>query len=377
MIELAQHIEALLLENDCVIVPDLGGFVAHYTPAMRVEKENLFLPPTRIIGFNPQLRMNDGLLVQSYMAVYGTSFSDATKIVEKEVGRLSAMLHEEGKADLPNVGELHYSIHNSYDFTPYDHKITTPGLYGLDSFEMKELPALAPYAEKRAIPPTVSTVAEGRKRRLEININRTYLTNAVAMIAVIALFFFLSTPIENTEVVEGNYAQMLPEELFEKIEKQSLAITPIVVRRNVEKVGKTGKVKTAQHRKQPTTAAAPQTKKKTVAPVAVKEVKVSQTTAAKAVETKAADTKAAGIKSTEAKPTAPYHIIVASMGTEKDAKSMAEQLVGKGFIGAKAIIGDGKMRVSIRSCATETEAYQALDKIRQNETYKNAWVLKK
>ena len=74
MIELAQHIEVLLLENDCVIVPGLGGFVAHYTPAMRVAEENVFLPPTRIIGFNPQLKMNDGLLVQSYMAVYDTDF---------------------------------------------------------------------------------------------------------------------------------------------------------------------------------------------------------------------------------------------------------------------------------------------------------------
>lgn len=62
MIELAQHIEVLLLENDCVIVPGLGGFVAHYTPAMRVAEENVFLPPTRIIGFNPQLKMNDGYL---------------------------------------------------------------------------------------------------------------------------------------------------------------------------------------------------------------------------------------------------------------------------------------------------------------------------
>ena len=61
MIELAQHIEVLLLENDCVIVPGLGGFVAHYTPAMRVAEENVFLPPTRIIGFNPQLKMNDAV----------------------------------------------------------------------------------------------------------------------------------------------------------------------------------------------------------------------------------------------------------------------------------------------------------------------------
>ena len=80
MIELAQHIEALLLENDCVIVPGFGGFVAHYAPATHVKEENLFLPPTRTIGFNPQLKLNDGVLVQSYMSAYDTSFADATPV---------------------------------------------------------------------------------------------------------------------------------------------------------------------------------------------------------------------------------------------------------------------------------------------------------
>ena len=81
----------------------------------RVAEENVFLPPTRIIGFNPQLKMNDGLLVQSYMAVYDTDFSDATRIVEKEVAHIFTALHEEGKVDLPNIGELRYSIHGIYD----------------------------------------------------------------------------------------------------------------------------------------------------------------------------------------------------------------------------------------------------------------------
>ena len=112
MIELSQHIEVLLLENDCVIVPGLGGFVAHYTPAIQVE-ENMFLPPTRTIGFNPQLKLNDGLLVQSYMAVYDTNFSDASKIVEDEVSELIIMLHKEGKVDLDNVGEIRYTIHDT------------------------------------------------------------------------------------------------------------------------------------------------------------------------------------------------------------------------------------------------------------------------
>lgn len=384
MIELAQHIEVLLLENDCVIVPGLGGFVAHYTPAMRVAEENVFLPPTRIIGFNPQLKMNDGLLVQSYMAVYDTDFSDATRIVEKEVAHIFTALHEEGKVDLPNIGELRYSIHGIYDFVPYDHKITTPYLYGLDSFEMQELAELKkPYMEK-TIRYSVPVVPEDKKRRFEIKFNRSYLSNAVAMIAVVALFFFLSTPIENTEVVEGNYAQLLPNELFEMIEKESLAINPIVVSRKADTPKASAQKNTGQKAK------------KKVVPVAVREVKVGQANAQNApvvsqpkqqaaeVSSSTSVTTKSEIQKTTAGTVAPslvsaqkYHVIIASVGTEKDAEVMAKQLIEKGYPHAKAIVGDGKMRVSIESCGTETEAYQALNRVRQNETYKNAWVLKK
>lgn len=384
MIELAQHIEVLLLENDCVIVPGLGGFVAHYTPAMRVAEENVFLPPTRIIGFNPQLKMNDGLLVQSYMAVYDTDFSDATRIVEKEVAYIFTTLHEEGKVDLPNIGELRYSIHGTYDFAPYDHKITTPYLYGLDSFEMQELAELKkPYMEK-TIRYSVPVVPEDKKQKFEFKFNRSYLSNAVAMIAVVALFFFLSTPIENTEVVEGNYAQLLPNELFEMIEKESLAINPIVVSRKADTPKASAQKSTGRK------------SKKKVVPVAVREVKVGQANAQNApvvsqpkqqaaeVSSSISVTTKSEVQKTTARTVAPslvsaqkYHVIIASVGTEKDAEAMAKQLIEKGYPHAKAIVGDGKMRVSIESCGTETEAYQALNRVRQNETYKNAWVLKK
>ncbi|MCD8183015.1 MAG: SPOR domain-containing protein [Bacteroides sp.] len=355
MIELAQHIEVLLLENDCVIVPGLGGFIAHYTPAMRVEEENIFLPPTRVIGFNPQLKMNDGLLVQSYMAVYGTNFSDATKIVDKTVRGLLALLHENGKADLPNVGELHYSIHDTYDFVPYDNKISTPYLYGFDSFEMQELAALQKPNPGKTIPFVPAVAEEGKKRKFEIK--RSYLSNAVAMIAVVALFFFLSAPIENTEVVEANYAQLLPNDLFEKIEKQSLAITPIVIRKQpADKKAATSQTRSKGVPERRTT------------PVAVKEVKVPQQPVVKGSQPAS--------EQVTSRPVLPYHIIIASVATEKDATTMAQQLVNKGFTDARAIIGDGKIRVSIQSCSTQEEAYRALNKIRENETYQNAWVLK-
>ncbi len=361
MIELAQHIETLLLENDCVIVPGFGGFVAHYSPATRVKEENIFLPPTRTIGFNPQLKLNDGVLVQSYMSAYDTSFADASRIVEKEVNEFIGLLHEEGKAHLDNIGEIHYNIYGNYEFVPYDYKITTPSLYGLDSFEIHELSALQ-QKEKVLIP----TYPEKEKKTFEISINRAYLRNAAAMIAAIVLFFAFSTPVENTDVQKNNYAQLLPSELFEQIEKQSVAITPVYVKNDAAQQAKkfsasSASTKTSSAKKHTTDKA------KTSKPIAVREVKVVKQETA---------TPAPAVKSQES-ANHPFHIIVAGGISLKDAEAIATQLKSKGFADAKALNTDDKVRVSISSFNNRDEATKQLLELRKNETYKNAWLLAK
>lgn len=358
MIELSQHIELLLFENDCVIVPGFGGFVAHYTPAMRVEDDNLFLPPTRTIGFNPQLKLNDGLLVQSYMAVYDTNFSDATKIVEERVVELIAILQNEGKVDLANIGEIHYTIHDTYEFISYDDKITTPYLYGLDSFEMKELSALQRTQEKVLMP-----VIQEKEKSYEIRINRAFMRNTVATVAAVVLFFFLSTPVENTYIEKDNYAQLLPMNLFEKMEGQSIAITPVVTKSEVKQIE---------------TSAVSQKKAINTKPVVVKEVKVSKPTVEKVetLPTTVTMTQVSSIMQSK-QSEGDFHIIVAGGIGLKDAEAMAGGLKSKGFSGAKALNSDGKIRVSIMSCATREEATKQLLKLRENETYKNAWMLAK
>lgn len=353
MNELAQHIESLLLENDCIIIPGFGGFVAHYTPATWVKEENLFLPPTRTIGFNSQLKLNDGVLVQSYMSVHNTSFSDATRIVKKEVTTLIQHLHEEGKVDLENIGEIHYNIYGNFEFAPYDHKITTPFLYGLDSLKIQELEALQ-YKEKLLIP--VANPAKGKKT-YEISINRTLLRNAVATVAAFILFFTFSTPVENTYIQKNNYAQLMPTELFEQIEQQSVAVTPII----------TSKIIARHSQNTPTS----QTKEATIEKVkhsktiAVKEIKVSKHVTPAVI--------------TVVKPQAdrPFHIIVAGGISLKDAETITEKLKTSGFTEAITLNNSGKIRVSINSFNNREEANSRLLELRKNETYKNAWLLAK
>lgn len=374
MIELVRHIEVLLLENDCVIVPGFGGFIAHQASAIRTA-DGVFIPPTRTIGFNPQLKLNDGLLVQSYMTVYDTDFSDATKIVEEEVSELIATLHKEGKVDLANIGELRYTIYDAYEFIPYSNKITTPYLYGLDSFEMEELSVLRKSEEKVLTP-----MSGERKKSHEIKINRAVWRNAVAIVAAIVLFFGLSTPLGNTSIEKDNYAQLLPMDVFEKIGAKSVVTTSIEVKQEPKIT--VNVVKTPSSQKTVSGINNSEANSKTFV---VKEVKVTKPVLA--VNDKKTDSVQSDKSQSKQISTAiivnnkqtndNYHIIVAGGIGLKDAELMAEQLKAKGFADAKALNNGGKVRVSIMSFATRTEAMKQLLKLRENEAYKTAWMLAK
>lgn len=372
MNDLARHIEALLVENDCVIVPGLGGFIIHYAPAVWVEKDNVFLPPTRMTGFNARLKVNDGLLVQSYMAAHHTHFAKAAKLVDKDVDELWSVLHAEGKATLGTIGQLHLSIHNTLEFIPGETPLCAPAYFGLGSFEISKLKKLEAPAP-RLVPADSPKLKEVTLPRIHWRDKASFLSNAVAVVAILVLCFALSIPVENTEVVKGNYAQLLPTDAFCQMKQQSLAITPLAVKKETTTAKPKAESKAPITKKPATKEVEKPTTKKPVAPKASPKATPAPKAVAKTV--KATPPAPAAAQAT-ASPRI-YHIIVASVGTKQDAESMARSLQNKGFARAKAIIGDGKMRVCIDSYASEAEAYQALNRLRENETYKNAWILKR
>ena len=422
MIELAKHIEFLLLENDCVILPGFGGFVAHYTEAIYEAKNQLFMPPMRTIGFNPLLRLNDGLLTQSVMEVYGTNYGDALKMVTRWVNQLKRQLYEEGSVELSNVGQLRMSIRGTMDFVPFNSRLTTSWLYGLGSFELPELnkqplsevsvrrpkpvvdaPSLKPAVaaqrtqrhsfRRRAVTLMKESQWTPRVKELLPRLTPAMMQGAAAVVAVLVLFFIFSVPVKNTEVMgSGNYAQLMPSELFERIEKQSVAIhevalpqeskekKPVVVERTTLSKGK--------ELKKPAAAAKTDTASKPAATKPSASASAAKPAASKPAATKPSDTAstakpAAASKPAVTKPAAAskpvadgdYHVIVASVATEADARAMAEQLVAQGYGQAKVILRDGKNRVSLHSLSSQAAAYHAVSQLREKGQFAGAWVL--
>lgn len=371
MIELAKHIEILLLENDCVVVPELGGFIAHYQPAHYEESEGVFLPPIRTVGFNPQLTMNDGLLVQAYMQTYHTDFPDASRKLAKKVYELKEILYNEGVLEMSGIGTLHYNMYNNYEFHPLPNGILSPSLYALETFSMTPLSmevveeTVATYEEPKVMVPA------GKK---EYRLNPHWLSNAVAVAVAAILFFVLSVPVENTYIDKGNYASLGTDCLFDAIRSQSVAAS-WSVESAVE----------PQKAKHPVMPVAVKVEKVASSPKAVKEVpEVKEATKAKeTVVVKETVAVKEAPKVVEPKKPAPkqaaaqkkYHIIVASLPTLADAEKMIHNYKQQGHSGATVIEGGGRFRISIDSFKDKSMAYNKLNELKQADAFKNAWML--
>ena len=212
MIELERHIEILLLCNDCVIVPHLGGFMAHHVEARYDEHDNMFLPPLRTLGFNPQLNINDSLLVQSYIEAYDISYPEALQRIEDEVEELKQHLQNEGSYELNDIGLLALNEDGNYVFTPCEAGILTPGLYGLNSVEMDRLEP-----RQQQTQPTVFAVAEETSNAQVVSfdsltpeteeadivrIKYTWVRNAVAVAAILVAVFILALPTGKTDMMQ-------------------------------------------------------------------------------------------------------------------------------------------------------------------------------
>src|ERR1035438_4410420 len=113
-----QHISRLLLNYDCVIIPGFGGFVGNYQGASVHPTMHLFMPPTKSIVFNRNLKSNDGLLANELVAAEGLNYNEALKIIDKYVQTSEKILNEGRKLSLEKVGNLFYDIEKNLQFEP-------------------------------------------------------------------------------------------------------------------------------------------------------------------------------------------------------------------------------------------------------------------
>ncbi len=363
MIELTQHISKILLESDLAIVPGFGGFIAHYKPAVRDAENNLFIPPALTIGFNDQLTLNDGLLLQSYMATYQLNKLEAERKMAKDTEALRRELEENGCVELEGIGTLFCNASNKYSFKAEENVLDCPFFYGLDSFEMLEVAELIAEVSHEDIHVGEEALAEKVAPTSYIPAAQPSYSyfGAVAVIAlaVVSLFMF-SSPIENTEVVDVNYAKIVPTELWAQFSQKSITTTPIHLQQELA-------VSELEE---------PVNDSMTKSVSSKSDISYSRLTPSFEQVLNEEDYISEETVSEPVLSTKPYHIIVASAVQESHAKHLVDRLQQSGYEEAQVLSGEGPTRVSIACFTTSDEAYQALKELALHQEYESAWIYK-
>lgn len=133
--KLDHYINQLLFRYDCVIVPNLGGFVTNYKPASIHPIKNTFYPPSKGISFNKNLIHNDGLLANTISQENGITYEKSLIIIEEAVAKIQHDLKNRKKIAFDNVGVLFYDQDNRLQFEPSSIVNYLLESYGLSSFQ--------------------------------------------------------------------------------------------------------------------------------------------------------------------------------------------------------------------------------------------------
>jgi hypothetical protein len=214
MLEIATHIERLLLVNDCVIIPDFGGFVLQNYPAVYERDAHLFCPPHKEIVFNPTLKHDDGLIAGSYMQAYGMIFNRARVALKKDIEKLKVALDEQPEVRLDSIGSFCKEDEDTIVFRPAaDCFHFSLSSYGLKSFHLPPVP-VTNLAEKQT--ETQPKPVRKSGQIIYLPINRRLACIAGISVVAVALSLMITTPVK--DVNPASYtASFAPSEMARKM----------------------------------------------------------------------------------------------------------------------------------------------------------------
>jgi nucleoid DNA-binding protein len=352
---LVQHIENLLPEHDCVVVPGLGGFVQNEVQARIQPGARLFYPASKEIGFNHRLKFNDGLLAQSYQESNGMSFEEANAEIQKAVQEIQEKLEAGKFIRLGRTGTL-FMIEQQLVFRPDHHNHFYPEAYGLTPYtypllkkevpvqEAVAAPLVAPFAEKEIIP----VKAESKSTRdefIHLRFNRNSVRQLAAGVAVILFIVFFSKPAGKSS--DSQEAGMMHNYLSttiksapqdSKTEIQAISTLP----------------DKDSFLTEPTTRAAvptPTIQKEPVAQVS---------------------------SSNDAVTSHPqgYYIIVSTFVRKATAQRWINEHEGDTFLNdARILVSDGHARIFVKNCTSSDEASHFLNEFTSSHPeYASAWI---
>ena len=133
---LSKMVKELILDNDRVVLPGLGCFVAETVPAYFSDKGYTINPPYRKLYFRARPDEGDAL-ARFYARSNDVSYEVAEKIVKDFVAELKSVLHVKKAVVFPGLGRLRATKENNVFFIADEDLDIYPEGFGLEPISLK------------------------------------------------------------------------------------------------------------------------------------------------------------------------------------------------------------------------------------------------
>ena len=138
--DLAPFIRELILLNECVILPDFGGFETQYAAAQYDNIHKRMLPPTKKVHFKSDFIKGGGVLEDHLCANLNINKEQAVLLIDNYVQELNERIDENREAIVAGVGLFTKGLGNSLDFTAFEDENYLVESFGLDALPFEKNP---------------------------------------------------------------------------------------------------------------------------------------------------------------------------------------------------------------------------------------------
>ena len=363
-IRLEKIAKELLIDYDCVIIPEFGGFITHYRPALLEPNKNIILPPGKSVSFNSKLCKNDGLLAQNVALKTGLNYNDALKAIQLKVLFWENELEKSKYLELEGLGSFILNEEENLVFEQFNETNFSCDAFGLTNVHASPI-------ERVGLTQRIERGLDQKKASPKI-IKTIRITSAAAAVILSGIFIgFQLTKSYTTENLSLSFTPVIKSDTPKKsVDKKTIEfVKPNTNQKEYKEFGEVLTKEDVQCFKDYGHLKEPENLKK------IKEIQAEKAI----IEAKFNSIKkinpADKISKTPREP--KFHVIAGCFGVESNATKMVKKLKNEGFKDAR-LAGKSKsglLRVSYGSYHKKIVALKALAKAKLSHNV-NAWLAK-
>jgi nucleoid DNA-binding protein/cell division protein FtsN len=138
MTTVQNHIKELLFEQDCVVIPDFGGFVTNFDCAKVDPTSRFITPPQKWLAFNSLLKNDDGLLSNFIANEEGISREQANQKIKAFVEDTKRYISFDKNYTISGLGTFSQNEENKIQFQPKTSNNFFSESFGMETIYLKK-----------------------------------------------------------------------------------------------------------------------------------------------------------------------------------------------------------------------------------------------